>query len=188
MSSPAQIPDMHLMSIFAAKEQVWLNSVFNHVRSAPLAADQCVKPQVPPKIVMQELRAAVDFPLTENFKRLAIEHEDPTGALAVGISERANVNGFRPAVNCMRARIIRARENFLRLDDFHDLRFPRIGLRIDDVNPRGADPRHNQVTPFDVRMRRVRTQRRTARIPSEMMQLITKLGHPDFPDALTVCG
>ena len=46
---------------------------------------------------------------------------------------------------------------------------------------------YDQVTPFDVRMRRVRTQRRTARVPSEMMQFITKLWHPDLPDALTVC-
>src|SRR5215510_8721337 len=137
---------------------------------------------------MQKLLAAVDFPLTEHFKRLAIEHEDAARAVAVGISERANVNRFRTAVNRVWARIIRARENFLRLDDFDDLWFPRVGLRIDDVNPRGADPRHNQVTSFDVRMRRVRAQCRTARIPSEMMQLITKLWHPDFADALTVCG
>ena len=88
----------------------------------------------------------------------------------------------------MRTRIIRARENFLRFDDFNDLRFPRVGLRIDDVNPGRPDPRHNQVTPFDVRMRRVRTQRRTARIPPEMMQLIAKLRHLHLPDALTVCG
>ena len=136
---------------------------------------------------MQKLIAAVDFPLTEDFERLAIEHENAAWPLAFGISERANVNGFRPAVNRVRARIIGARENFLRFDDFDDLWFPRIGLRIDDVNARGADPRHNQVTPLDVRMRRVRTQRRTARIPPKMVQLIAKFWHPDLPDALTVC-
>ena len=91
-------------------------------------------------------------------------------------------------MNRVRARIIGARKNFLRLDDFDDLWFPRVGLRIDDVNPRGADAWHNQVTPFDVRMRRVRTQRRTARIPPKMVQLITKFWHLDFADALTVCG
>src|SRR6478752_9911436 len=121
---------------------------------------------------MQKLVAAVDFPLTEDFERLAIEHENAAGALAVGISERANVNGFRPAVNGVRTRIIRACKNLLRFDYFDDLRFSWIGLRIDDVNPRRADTRHDQITTLDVRMRRVRTQRRTARIPSEMMQLI----------------
>src|SRR5439155_2055124 len=148
----------------------------------------CVEPEVPPKIVMQKLTAAVDFPLTEDFERLAIEHENAAGTLAVGISERANVNGFRPTVNRVRARIIRARENFLWLDHFDDLWFSRVGLRIDDVNPGGPDPRHDQVTPFDVRMRRVRTQRRTACIPAEMVQLITEFWHPDLTDTLTVRG
>src|SRR5438034_6535338 len=118
---------------------------------------------------MQKLTAAVDFPLTEDFEGLAIEHENPAWPFALGISKRANVNSFRSAVNRVRTRIIRARENFLRLDDFDDLWFSRVGLRVDNVNPRGPDPRHNQVTPFDVRMRRVRTQRRTARVPSEMV-------------------
>ena len=112
----------------------------------------------------------------------------PPGPVAVGISERANVNRFRPAVNRVRTRIIGARKNFLRLDHFDDLWFPRIGLRIDDVNPRGPESRHNQVTPFDVRMRRVRAQRRTARVPPEMMQLITKLWHLHLADALAVRG
>src|SRR5437667_8923532 len=161
MPPPAQIPDMHLMSIFTAYQEIGLHAVLHHVRCAPFAAEQCVEPEVPPKIVMQKLTAAVDFPLTEDFERLAIEHENAAGPLAVGISERANVNGFRPTVNRVRARIIRARENFLWLDHFYDLWFSRVGLRIDDVNPGGPGPRHDQVTTFDVRMRRDRTQRRT---------------------------
>ena len=112
----------------------------------------------------------------------------PPGPVAVGISERANVNRFRPAVNRVRARIIRARKNFLRFDHFDDLWFPRVGLRIDDVNTRGTDTRHNQVTPFDVRMRRVRTERRTARVPTEVVQFIAKFWHLDLADALAVCG
>src|SRR5262249_24632389 len=115
---------------------IGLHAVLDHVRSAPFAADQRVEPEVPPKIVMQKLRAAVDFPLTENLERLAIKHEDAAGALAVGISERTDVNRFRPTVNGMRTRIVGARENFLWLDDFDDLWFPRVGLRIDDMNPR----------------------------------------------------
>src|SRR6266403_1761861 len=138
MPSPAQIPHMHLMPVFTAYQEIGLHTVLDHVRSAPFAAEQRVESEVPPKIVMQKLRAAVDFPLTEDFERLAIEHENAAGPVAVGISDRANVNGFRPAVNSVRARIIRARENFLRLDDFDDLWFSRVGLRIHDVNPRGS--------------------------------------------------
>src|SRR4029077_2840723 len=100
---------------------------------------------------MQKLLAAVDFPLAEDFERLAIEHENAAWPLTVGISQRANVNGFRPAVNRVRTRIIGACKNFLRLDDFDDLRFPRVGLRIDDVNTRGSLSRHNQAPRYDCR-------------------------------------
>src|SRR4030095_12321670 len=188
MSSPSQIPHMHSMSIFAAKEQIRLNSILDHVRSAPFAAEQRVESQVPPKIVMQKLIAAVDFPLTEDFECFAIEHENAARAIAIRISKRAYVNGFGTAVNGMRARIIRARENFFRLDDFNDFRFSRVGLRVDYMNPRGADPGHNQITPFNVWMRRVRTQRGAARVPPEMMQLIAKFRHPNLADALAVRG
>jgi hypothetical protein len=63
-----------------------LNSVLDHVRSAPLAAEQRVEPKVPPKIVVQKLIAAVDFPLAEDIERLAIEHENAAWPVAVGIS------------------------------------------------------------------------------------------------------
>src|SRR6476619_3260002 len=111
---------------------------------------------------MQKLIAAVDFPLTEDFERLAIEHENAAWPVAIGISEGANVYGFRTAMNRVRPRIIRTRKNFLRLDDFDDLWFPRVGLRIDNVNTRRADTWPDEITPFDVRMRRIRTQRRAA--------------------------
>src|SRR5262245_48544462 len=137
---------------------------------------------------MQKLVAAVDFPLTEHIERLAIEHENAAWPVAAGISERANVNRFRTAMNRVRARVIGTRENFLRLDDFDDLWFPWIGLRVDDVNPRRSKTRYNQIPSFDMRMRRVRTERRTARVPSEMMQLIAKLWHLHFADTLPVCG
>jgi len=60
------------------------------------------------------------------------------------------------------------------------------GLGVDYVNSGGADPRHNQVTPFDVRMRRIWAKRRAARIPTEVVQLIAKLWHLHFADALPI--
>src|ERR1044071_1272995 len=137
---------------------------------------------------MQKLRAAVDFPLAEDIKRFAIEHENAARAVAARISERAHVNGFRPTVNRVRTRIVSACKNFLRFDHFDDLWFSRVGLRIHDVNPRRPKARYNQVTAFDVWMRRVRTQRRTASVPPEMMQLVAKLGHLRFAYALPVRG
>src|SRR5436853_6311842 len=53
MASPAQVPYMHLMAVFAAQKKVRLQSAFNHVRRAPLAAQQRVETQMPPKIVVR---------------------------------------------------------------------------------------------------------------------------------------
>src|SRR5947208_13381728 len=98
MPAAAQIPHMHLMSIFAAEEEVRLQSVFDHIRRAPFAAQQGVEPQMPPEIVMQKLRAPIHLPLTQDFERFAIEHENTDGAVTVRCSKRANVNAFRPTV------------------------------------------------------------------------------------------
>ena len=141
---------------------------------------------MPPKIIMQELRTPVHLPLTQNVERLTIEHENTSWAVAIGRPESADVNAFRPTMNGVRTRIIRARKNFFRLDHFDHLRFSRIGLRVDNVNARRAQPRHNQVTTLDVRMRGVRAKGRTARIPTKVMQLVAKLRHLDLTDALAV--
>src|SRR5438552_5218196 len=126
MPASTQIPDMHLMSIFAAEEEVRLQSVFDHIRRAPFATQQRVEPQMPPEIVMQKLWAPTHLPLTKDFERLTIEHENTPRAFAIGCSKRANVNAFRPAMNRVRTRIVSARKNLLRFDHLNDLRFSRV--------------------------------------------------------------
>src|SRR5215471_6527733 len=101
MSTSSQVPDMDLMTVFIAEEQIWLHSVFDHVRRAPFAGEQRVESQVPPKIVMQKLRTAVHLPLAQDLKRFAVEHKNATRAVAIGRTERAHVNAFRSTVNGM---------------------------------------------------------------------------------------
>src|SRR5436190_7716951 len=180
MPPATQIPDMHLMSISAGEKQVRLQSVFDHIRCAPFAAQQSVEPQMPPEIVVQKLRTSVHLPLTQDFERLTIEHENSARPVAIGGSKGTHVNPFRSTVNRVRTRIISAGKNFFRLDHFHDLRFSRIGLDVDDVNARRANSRHNKVTTLDVGVGRIGAKRRTARVPPEMMQFITELWHPDL--------
>src|SRR5436190_12987539 len=182
MASSAQVPNVHLMAVFAAEKQLRLQSTFDHVRRAPLAAQQRVETQMPPEIVMKKLRSAVHFPLAQNLERFTIEHENAARAVAIGRAERAHVNAFRTTVNRMWTRIISACENFFRLEHFNDLWFSRIGFCIDDVNARRAQAGHNQVTALDVWVRRIRAKRRAACIPTEMMQLITKLRHCNLAD------
>src|SRR2546426_11605456 len=81
-----------------------------------------------------------------------------------------------------------AAEHFLRLDDPHDLGSAWIGLGVKDVNARGTEAGHNQVSTFDVRMGRVRTKGRTAGIPAEVVQLIAWVGHFYLTDDLAVGG
>ena len=38
MTAPTQIPNVHLMTVLAAEEQIWLEPVFDHVRRSPFAA------------------------------------------------------------------------------------------------------------------------------------------------------
>src|SRR4030095_2240493 len=128
MPAATQIPDMHLVSVFAAEEQIRLHSIFDHVRRAPFAAQHRIEPQMPPEIVMQKLRAPIHLPLTQDFERLTIEHENAPRAVAIGCSKGANVNAFRPTMNRVRTRIISACKNFFSLDHFHDLWFSRLGL------------------------------------------------------------
>src|SRR5947207_13763892 len=109
MPASTQIPDMHLMSIFVAEEEVRLQSVFDHIRRAPFATQQRIEPQMPPEIVMQKLWAPTHLPLTQDFERLTIEHENTPRTVAIGRSKRANVNAFRSTVTRVRARITAAR-------------------------------------------------------------------------------
>src|SRR5215813_5805974 len=102
---------------------------------------------MPPEIVLKKLWAPIHLPLTQNVERFAVEHENAARPVAIRGAQRAHVNGFRSTVNRVRTGIVGARKYFLRLDHLHDLRFSRIGFGVNDVNTRGADPWHNEVTP-----------------------------------------
>src|SRR5881394_330547 len=132
---------------------------------------------MPPEIVMQKLRTPIHLPLTQNVERFAIEHENASGAIAIGRAKRANVNAFWSTVNRMRTRIVSPGEDFVRLNHFDYLGFSRIRLCINDVNARRAQARHNQVPALYVWVRRIRAKRRAACIPTKVMQLITELRH-----------
>src|SRR5436190_13954434 len=186
MPTATQVPYMHLMPIFAAEEEVRLQSVFDHTLRAPFATQQRIETQMPPEIVMQKLWAPIHLPLTQDFERLTIEHENSARPVAIGGSKGTHVNPFRSTVNRMRTRIVSAGKNFFRLDHFHDLRCSRIGLDVDDVNARRANSRHNKVTALDMGVGRIGAKRRTASVPPEMMQFITELWHPDLADLLAI--
>src|SRR5450755_1217903 len=76
-------------------------------RQAPLAGNHIVARQVPPEVVVQLLRPALDLPPAEDLEILAVQQEDSgraQGAVGAAAAERADVDTLRSAVNRVRAR------------------------------------------------------------------------------------
>ena len=99
----AQIPEMEMVAVFV-REQVFRNdAVLELRRQPPFARHHVVARQVPPEIVMQLLRSAVDLPTAEDLERFAIHDEDAGGPCAIfaAAAKRADVNPFRPTMNGM---------------------------------------------------------------------------------------
>ena len=144
------------------------------------------QPEMPPDVVGELLRPAIDLPPAANVERLRVQDERAAGAVAVGRAQRAHVDAVRSAVDRVRRGVAGALRQRLRLDHLHDLRLARIGLGVEDVNARRVDPRHDQIAPLHVRMRRVRAQARTARVPAEVMQLVAGVRHVGLPDQTAV--
>jgi hypothetical protein len=57
-----QIPEMHVMAVFVGQQILGDDAVLELRRQAPFAGDHVVARQVPPEIVVQLLRPAVDLP------------------------------------------------------------------------------------------------------------------------------
>ena len=86
------------------------------------------------------------------------------------------------AVRSVRAAVAGLLLHFFRLDDLHELGIARVGLGVENVNAGRAHARHHQVTSLHVRMRRVRAQTGTARVPAEMVQLVARIRHVHATD------
>src|SRR5260370_13409359 len=80
------------------------------------------------------------------------------------------MDGVGPAIS-------RARCQRFRFNDLDDLRLSRIRLGIDHMDSRGANARHNQITPFGMGMRSEWTQAGAACIPTEVTQLVAAILH-----------
>ena len=173
---------MNRVAVAALQKNFRVHAAFHHVRRSPLAGDHGVVAQVPPKVVRQILRPAFDFPFPQNLKALRVHNKNPARPISRGRPQRAAknplgtaMNRVWPAVSCT----LRQHLGFNHLDEF---RFPRVRFRINDVDPRRLNPRHDQVPPLRVRMRHVRAQASAAGVPAEMVQFISGVGHLQAPN------
>src|SRR5262249_18000877 len=128
------------------------DSVLELRRQRPFARHHVVTRQIPPKVIVQVLGSAIDFPTAENIERFAVHDEDArctVGAILASAAKRTHVNSFGAAMDGMGPRVASLFEYLLRFDDLVNLRFGGFRLRIDDINARGPDPGDDQVASFE---------------------------------------
>src|SRR5437867_11047420 len=75
MAAATEVPNMDLMSILATEEQVRLHSIFDHVRCAPFATQHGIELPMPPKILVQKLRASFHLRLSQDTECFAFEYQ-----------------------------------------------------------------------------------------------------------------
>ena len=163
---------MEGVAVLACQQQLGVQAILHHVGRPPLAREHCVVSQVPGEVVGQVLRTALLLPTALEVEGLVVEHEDPAGSAAVHGAERVDVDAVGPAMHGMRRAVAGGGLHGVARDGADQLRPARVGLGVDDVDPRRVRPRHHQVAALDVRRTRVGAEVGAAGVPPEVMQLV----------------
>ena len=182
MLALVEVPEVQPASIFAAEQDLRNEPVLERVGRSPFAGHHRVVAEMPPEIIGELLRAPVHLPLAEHVEAFGIEQEYAARRLALGVSERVHIDSLGAAMDGVHARIPGLFGDFLRLDDPDDLRISRIRLGVDDVQPGRPQPRHDEVAPFHMRVRRIGAKAGRAGIPAEMVQFVAGIRHVDLAD------
>jgi hypothetical protein len=181
-----QVPHVQRVPVLAGEQQFRVDAVLDHVRRSPLARDHRVVAEVPPEVIGEVLWTARLLPRAADLEGLRVHDEDAAGPVAVGRAERVEVDAVGAAVRRVQARVARLLRDLLRLDHLHQPRRAGIGLGVQDVDARRAQPRHHEVAPLHVRVRRVGTEARAARVPPEVVQLVPGPRHVEAAERLPV--
>src|ERR1700694_5148676 len=188
MTTLAQIPEVQFMPVAALEQDFRVEAILDHVGRAPFAGDDGVESEMPPEIVGEVLRPSVHFPLSEDIEALRVHDEYSAGAVAIGCAEGAGVDPFKAAVDGGGRRVSGSRRQHFRLDYFYDLRFPWIGLGVDNVDAGGTNSGDDEIAALHVRMRRVGAQACAACVPTEVVQLVAWVWHVHTSNDLAVAG
>ena len=116
-----QIPEVQPPAILGAEQHLRDQAVLERVGRAPFAGDQRVVAEMPPGVVGEMLRAAIDLPLAAHVEGLVVHQEDAARALALAVAERRDIDAFRAAMDGVRARIAGLVGDLGRLDHLDDL-------------------------------------------------------------------
>src|SRR5438477_13011070 len=102
MTRLEQIPDVQLVAVAAIQQNFRIHSLVHHAGRSPFAGDDGVESQMPPEIIGEFLRAAIQLPLPEDIEALVVHHENSAGTAAVGSSQRADKDSVGTAMNRVR--------------------------------------------------------------------------------------
>src|SRR5438874_7573361 len=152
VSPRPQIPEVDPMTVFVGQQILRHDSVLELRRQRPLARHHVIAWQIPPEVIVQLLRTAIELPPPEDIERLAIHDEDAGRSVGSGLAaaaEGTDIDTFRPAVDGVGPRVAGLVEDFLRLDDLVNPGLSGIGLGVDDVNPGGANAGNNEVAALE---------------------------------------
>src|SRR5690242_12474695 len=148
---------MQAAAVFAAEQDLRHQSIFERVGRTPLAGYHGVEAEMPPSVVAKLLRPTIDFPAPERLEALVVHDEHATRRLAVLVAERRHIDAAGPAMHGVRPGVAGFVGELLRLDDLNNLRFARIGFGVENIDAGRAQPRNDQITALDMRMRSVGT-------------------------------
>ena len=99
----AQIPEMQLVAVLAAEQEIWDQAIFDHGWCRPFRGDRDIVSDVPPDVVGEILIAPVNFEAAEHFKGRVIEQRDPARAVfTVPAAQTRHVKALGTAVHGMR--------------------------------------------------------------------------------------
>src|SRR5262249_54383489 len=157
MAPLTPVPHMQPAAVLARDQALEAEPVFEHVGRAPFAADRNVVADVPPEVVGEVLRSAVDLPLSEDVETLVVEQEDAARSAAAARAHGGCVNGVGPTMKTGGAAGGGGAGQLPGFDHFDDLGRTRLGLGVENVDARGAQTGHQQVAALNVWMRRVGT-------------------------------
>src|SRR6516162_9416114 len=98
-----------------------------------------------------------------------VKHQHASWPVAGRRTETGNIDAIRSAMHGVQTGVAGPSRHLLWFNHFHHRGLARVGLGVNHMNSRRPETGNDKVTPLDVGVRGVRTERRTASIPPEVM-------------------
>src|SRR5262245_64637778 len=98
-----QVPEVQAPAVFAAEQDLGNEAVFNGVGSPPFAGDHGVVAEMPPGVIGELLRPAIDLPAPERLEAFVVHDKDAARTLALGAAGRRDLGGGPTALGGSRS-------------------------------------------------------------------------------------